>query len=885
MFIKGDIDSNQKIAGNGLVLNVDAAQYRSFPRGGNIVTSGLVLNFDAGNLSSYPKSGTTWFDLSGNGTNGTLVNGPTYNASNQGSLVFDGTDDRVTASNANLIHGTSNWTYSAWVNFNSTPSLGTLFENGSWTNCLLIRYETNNFAIYSMSSLWGRFYWTPSIGVWYKLDFFRNGNTLFFYIDGVSYSSMSFSANISPSANLFIASSQHVAGQCFNGRIATFQVYNRALSGAEITQNYDALKYRYGLIGSTWFDLSGNANNGTLTNGPTLDFNNGGSIVFDGTNDYVNTSLIYSLLSSSTEFSCSCWFKCGAQSTNNLLISNYDGDPIPFNLYVFSDGTVVGITRNSASQSVTISSTSTYADSNYHNAFYIKDSSGNYYIYVDGVLKNSSNANLGTITSTTPIQIGKLSTLSQAYFNGSIANVQIYNRALSATEVLNNFNAVKSRFGYVEGVVTNGLVLWLDAGDTSSYSGSGTSWLDISGYGNNATLINGPTFNSANGGSIVFDGVDDYASAGSVSQINNIVEMCINTWVYPISTAYYTYFVSRYGDITANRGWSIYAGTGDYANTVKFSAFVNTNGIQYTVSPFGGNNYPINNWYNITLVRTSSSPQLKLYINGIFVASDTATTDTIANNTLRIGGSTLGYKQNRNAITQAYNRALSESEVKRNFNAFVTRYYTPSVVTSGLVINLDASNTSSYPGSGTTWFDISGNGYNVTLTNGPTYSAGGGGYFTFDGVDDYGVLNMPWPATMTVAYWIKLPTTPPTNYNRIFGSNGYRFEMALGYYYTPTNNWRSFSYNGIGDPLTGWTYVVWAQSGNTASMYVNSRLNAPNYPLNTTSGTGNLIRLGSSYINSEFLNMNIADFKVYNRTLSAAEVMQNYFAQKSRFGL
>ncbi|MFN9898496.1 MAG: hypothetical protein ACK55Z_06825, partial [bacterium] len=79
MFIKGDIDSNQKIAGNGLVLNVDAAQYRSFPRGGNIVTSGLVLNFDAGNLSSYPKSGTTWFDLSGNGTNGTLVNGPTYN--------------------------------------------------------------------------------------------------------------------------------------------------------------------------------------------------------------------------------------------------------------------------------------------------------------------------------------------------------------------------------------------------------------------------------------------------------------------------------------------------------------------------------------------------------------------------------------------------------------------------------------------------------------------------------------------------------------------------------------------------------------------------------------------------------------------------------------
>jgi hypothetical protein len=162
-------------------------------------------------------------------------------------LEFDGTDDYISAPNTSLIHRTSNWAYSAWVNFSGTPSLGTIFENGSWTSCLLIRFETNGITIHSMSSYWGKFSFSPTIGTWYKLDFIRNGNVIDFYLNGLYSQSISFTADIQPSPNLFIGMSQHAAGQCFHGKMAYIQIYNRALSAAEIQQNFNALRGRFSI--------------------------------------------------------------------------------------------------------------------------------------------------------------------------------------------------------------------------------------------------------------------------------------------------------------------------------------------------------------------------------------------------------------------------------------------------------------------------------------------------------------------------------------------------------------------------------------------------------------------------------------------------------------
>jgi len=162
-------------------------------------------------------------------------------------MAFDGTNDYLPTSNSSLIHGTSDWTYSAILKFAGTPGEGTVFENGSWTSCLLIRFQTNGFAIYSMGSYWGFFNFVPTLGVWYSFDFIRNGNVVNFYVNGAFSQQLSFTANVQPSSNLYIGMSQHAPGQCFNGNIPVAKIYNRGLSAGEVRQNYLHYKTRFNL--------------------------------------------------------------------------------------------------------------------------------------------------------------------------------------------------------------------------------------------------------------------------------------------------------------------------------------------------------------------------------------------------------------------------------------------------------------------------------------------------------------------------------------------------------------------------------------------------------------------------------------------------------------
>jgi hypothetical protein len=182
-------------------------------------------------------------DISGTGTSINLAN---VSFDTNAMMTFDGTDDFI-SSNQNIVHGTSEFSYFAVVKLNGKPSLGTIFENGSWGNCLLIRYETDGITIYSMSSYWGKFSFNPPLNTWYHLGFIRRGNTLYFYVNGVNTASIGFTANISPSANLYIGMSQHAAGQCFNGSINIASIYTRALSDGEVLQNYNHYKTRFNI--------------------------------------------------------------------------------------------------------------------------------------------------------------------------------------------------------------------------------------------------------------------------------------------------------------------------------------------------------------------------------------------------------------------------------------------------------------------------------------------------------------------------------------------------------------------------------------------------------------------------------------------------------------
>ena len=115
--------------------------------------------------------------------------------------------------------------------------------------------------------------------------------------------------------------------------------------------------------------------------------------------------------------------------------------------------------------------------------------------------------------------------------NGSIIGSNVTPSFLSgATGVwsMQNVELANRQIVWPTNIVTNGLVLFLDANNTNSYPGSGTSWYDLSGNGNTGTLTNGPTFSGENGGTIVFDGVDDsfpIASRFCLSSYNPIVVM------------------------------------------------------------------------------------------------------------------------------------------------------------------------------------------------------------------------------------------------------------------------------------------------------------------------------------------------------------------------
>ena len=211
-----------------------------------LVTTGLLVYLDAGNPKSYPGSGTSLFDLSGNARTATVNGSPTFTG-----YYFTTTADTtyISLPSAGLSPGVGNFTYSIWVWFNSVDSLDTLIENGSWTDSLLLRLETNIVTVYAEGSLRGSFSWTPSINTWYNVVFTRESSTTSMFVNGVLTGTpftMTTDINIGV-ANVFLMRSQHSTAQFINGRFSAFSVYSSALTPGEILSNFSALRGRFGI--------------------------------------------------------------------------------------------------------------------------------------------------------------------------------------------------------------------------------------------------------------------------------------------------------------------------------------------------------------------------------------------------------------------------------------------------------------------------------------------------------------------------------------------------------------------------------------------------------------------------------------------------------------
>jgi hypothetical protein len=232
--------------------------------------------------------------------------------------------------------------------------------------------------------------------------------------------------------------------------------------------------------------------------------------------------------------------------------------------------------------------------------------------------------------------------------------------------------------------------------------------------------------------------------------------------------------------------------------------------------------------------------------------------------------------------------------------------YNPKVVTDGLVLCLDAGNTKSYPGSGTTWTDLSGNGNNGTLVSmdGNNYSSANGGYLDFDGSSDYVNLGDKFSIVSgTIDFWIKLNVTIDSsstgiNYRPFGKSDAFecRFNNTTDFPNVgPVGN-MGFDFGIITGPLKSnqttwlggtWYNIVfnWNSSTNISNLYVQSILDNTSTAPSITGQTGNF-SIGASRGGSlGFINGSISSFKIYNRALAAAEVKQNFNALRGRFGI
>ena len=251
--------------------------------------------------------------------------------------------------------------------------------------------------------------------------------------------------------------------------------------------------------------------------------------------------------------------------------------------------------------------------------------------------------------------------------SSSVVLIDYANRLYSGSSItteegaLSYFNGLNdvicTNINYEE-IVTSGLTLLFDAGFTPSYPKSGTSWTDLSFSGNNATLYSGPTYNSSNGGSVVFDGTDDYCLAGPGLAITG--NLTVTAWVRPTSFANQGNIVSK----TANLGYRM-----RFQSTGTFWMYSNGNTI---TSPSA---YTINNWFHT--VGVFSSTGLRMYINGSIVQSNgTPFTPSYAASSFIVGGNSTTQElfQGRIANVSVYNRALSTTEVLQNYNAQKARF-------------------------------------------------------------------------------------------------------------------------------------------------------------------------------------------------------------------
>jgi hypothetical protein len=424
-------------------------------------------------------------DLAGNDDNGLFGNGstsnmPLYDYYNKGSFKFFASNKYIKLGNtANVNQFTGDFTVSLWAmataeNSNYGNLIGDYYTAGVQTTNEWQIMMNNSSAFlnvyrhgtgYIINNTSSGF----SANTWINVVLTRAGTAVTLYANnnviGTATNSSVF-GSATGSVNIGIDGNN--SAEPFSGLISNVLIYKKGLSAAEVAQNYEAQKskfantivqqglvlnldagnpYSYAGAGSTWYDVSGNGKIGTLTGGVTYSSLYGGDFIFDGVNGYIQTNLNQN--TDNAQITWEAWFwdnSPGGFVSNTAIISNYGPDATtPFTiLHIFDNGIPLFGQRNSSGTQDEIYGLTSICNGVWHHVVGVVDSS-NMLIYVDGVLQQTKTKITGTTTSGQNLVIG--GNHLGRYQSCRIASARCYNIALSAAQVLQNYNATKGRFG------------------------------------------------------------------------------------------------------------------------------------------------------------------------------------------------------------------------------------------------------------------------------------------------------------------------------------------------------------------------------------------------------------------------------------------------------
>ena len=467
--------------------------------------------------------------------------------------------------------------------------------------------------------------------------------------------------------------------------------------------------------------------------------------------------------------------------------------------------------------------------------------------------------------------------------------------------------------------------LLLDAANSLSYTGSTTTWTDITGTGN-ATLFNGARYINLNNGAFTFDAVDEYMTVpNNISYSNGVT---VSAWVYPTGNGGASSAYGRIVDKTSNT----VAGSGFYVSCTPGTGTAPSNAIRVYVNGAGlidtpNNTVPLNTWTFVTatIPATTGSTTSNIYINGaLSVSGATGNMPTnVTTNFLTIGNRSTAVDRGLKGhigYLKLHTKILTAQEALDEYNASKDRFIN-TVRTTNLAFEVDANNSTSYSGTGTTWFTTTGT-VNVTLENGPAYSSLDGGSFYFDGVDDRAVttnttmLGLNTLNVGTIEGWVKPEfksvATNFGSYQFLFGTRDISdaspaFYVTLGdnVPFNPASTRLIEARVRIGTSSTAydiggtydwtrlankWTHIAFVRNSNVTTLYVNGTQVATRSDVPTTAfnggGTPTIapFRIGNEQ-NNHAAKGNIALVRSYTAALTAANISSNYQTQRKRFGV